>query len=126
MRLETRLLLGASPLNSHKLEARPIAPLARDDDGFLAIAAPVAAAEPDLVTFADVFVVINHHEGMPVSSSHDPVEIVAAAVTQAGEDFEKVDSIPVAADAAEPGVPAAVVSCACILIRTIIDSVALP
>ena len=77
-----------------------------------------------------MFVVINHHEGMPIASSHDRIEIVVAAATQASEDFEiKVDSIPVVADvavAAEPGVPGAVVSLSYILIRTIVDSVALP
>ena len=94
-------------------------------------AAPAAVAASDLVTFADAFVIENHHEGMSIMSFHDQIDTVAAAATPASEDFEiAVDSNPAVAVAdAEPaalGVRGAVVSGSCIPIRKIVDSVVLP
>ena len=118
------------PVNSHKLGAWPVVPLAHVD-ATLVTAAPAAVAASDLVTFADAFAIENHHECMSIMSFHDQIDTVAAVATPASEDFEiAVDSNPavVVADA-EPaalGVLGAVVSGACIPIRIIVDSVVLP
>lgn len=117
-------------MHSHKLGARPIAPLVHVDATLVTVAL-VADVVSDLVTFADVFVIENHHEGMSIMSFHDQIDTVAAVATPASEDFEiAVDSNPavVVADA-EPaalGVLGAVVSGSCIPIRIIVDSVVLP
>ena len=123
--------MEGSPVNSHKLGASPaLDPLAHVD-ATLATAAPAAVAESDLVTFADAFVLENHHEDMPIMSFHDQIDTVAAPATPESEDFEiAVDSNPVVVVAdAEPaalGVLGAVVSGSCIPIRIIVDSVVLP
>lgn len=122
--------MEGSPVNSHKLGTWPVVPLAHVD-ATLVTAAPAAVAASDLVTFADAFVIENHHEGMSIMSFHDQIDTVAAAATPASEDFEiAVDSNPAVAVAdAEPaalGVRGAVVSGSCIPIRKIVDSVVLP
>ena len=118
-------------MHSHKLGAWQIAPLAHVDVTLVTVAL-AADVVSDLVTFADVFVIECHREGMPIMSFHDKVDTAAAAAAAAtleSEDSEiTVDSnhVVVAAAAVEPGVLGAVGFCSCNPIRIIVDSVVLP